>query len=139
MSSLESEAIDALLKLSLPCDSNLALPAIRPQPRTNVSLPHLPSILLVNSDDINRKRNFLKSLSRAATKNKKKAVSVYSCSSSVSSDVLAKPRWQESERLELLEAIVKEKGLDDMKTIRWDRIAMVVGKAKKAYIVPLYK
>lgn len=43
-----------------------------------------------------------------------------------------KPRWQEAERLELLEAIVKEKKLDDMTTIRWDRISLAVGRAKKA-------
>lgn len=43
-----------------------------------------------------------------------------------------KPRWQEAERLELLEAIVKEKNLDDMATIRWDRISLAVGRAKKA-------
>ncbi|KAI7888380.1 uncharacterized protein EV154DRAFT_604818 [Mucor mucedo] len=43
-----------------------------------------------------------------------------------------KPRWQEAERLELLEAIVKEKELDDMTTIRWDRISLAVGRAKKA-------
>lgn len=43
-----------------------------------------------------------------------------------------KPRWQEAERLELLEAIVKEKELDDMSTIRWDRISLAVGRAKKA-------
>ncbi|KAG2234947.1 hypothetical protein INT48_005101 [Thamnidium elegans] len=43
-----------------------------------------------------------------------------------------KPRWQETERLELLEAIVKEKELDDMTTIRWDRISLAVGRAKKA-------
>lgn len=43
-----------------------------------------------------------------------------------------KPRWQEVERLELLEAIVKEKELDDMTTIRWDRISLAVGRAKKA-------
>lgn len=43
-----------------------------------------------------------------------------------------KPRWQDAERLELLEAIVKEKELDDMTTIRWDRISLAVGRAKKA-------
>jgi hypothetical protein len=43
-----------------------------------------------------------------------------------------KPRWQEAERLELLEAIVKEKNLDDMTSIRWDLISLAVGRAKKA-------
>jgi hypothetical protein len=44
----------------------------------------------------------------------------------------AKPRWQPAEKQELMEAIVKDKELDDMATIRWDRIAMAVGRAKKA-------
>jgi hypothetical protein len=151
MSAPETEAIDALLKLSLPCDTNLELPAIRPQERTNVSLPNLSSIFtdpvfrqrktpLLDDEYVNSKRNFLKSLSRAATivrPYKKKAASIRtelsSCSSSILSDTASvKPRWQDSERLDLLEAIVKDKKLDDMKTIRWDRIAVAVGKAKKA-------
>ncbi|OBZ91496.1 hypothetical protein A0J61_00462 [Choanephora cucurbitarum] len=43
-----------------------------------------------------------------------------------------KPRWQDSERQELMEAIVKEKNLDDMSTIPWDKISKAVGRAKKA-------
>ncbi|KAI8372962.1 uncharacterized protein BYT42DRAFT_578720 [Radiomyces spectabilis] len=43
-----------------------------------------------------------------------------------------KPRWQDSERLDLLEAVIKEKNLNDMSTFRWDRIALAVGRAKKA-------
>lgn len=43
-----------------------------------------------------------------------------------------KPRWQESERLNLFHAIVEDKKLDDMATFQWDRIAMAVGRAKKA-------
>ncbi|ORX55721.1 hypothetical protein DM01DRAFT_1335116 [Hesseltinella vesiculosa] len=43
-----------------------------------------------------------------------------------------KPRWKESERLDLFKAIVREKQLDDMTTISWDRIAIAVGRAKKA-------
>lgn len=43
-----------------------------------------------------------------------------------------KPRWQDAEKRELIEAIVKEKNLDDMTSIRWDRISMTVGRAKKA-------
>lgn len=43
-----------------------------------------------------------------------------------------KPRWQDAEKRELIEAIVKEKNLDDMASIRWDRISMTVGRAKKA-------
>ncbi|KAG0182591.1 hypothetical protein DFQ28_002762 [Apophysomyces sp. BC1034] len=45
---------------------------------------------------------------------------------------MSKPRWQKSERLGLLRAIVKEKELDDMATFRWDQIAMSVGRAQKA-------
>lgn len=43
-----------------------------------------------------------------------------------------RPRWQESERLGLFNAVVQEKQLDDMASFRWDRIAMMVGRAKKA-------
>ncbi|KAG1146660.1 hypothetical protein G6F37_004687 [Rhizopus arrhizus] len=43
-----------------------------------------------------------------------------------------KPRWNDAERQELLEAIVREKNLDDMSTICWERIAAVVGRATKA-------
>lgn len=43
-----------------------------------------------------------------------------------------KPRWQDSERQDLIEAIVKEKSLDDMSTIPWDNVSMAVGRAKKA-------
>lgn len=55
-----------------------------------------------------------------------------SSSSSSSSTSIAKPRWQETERLDLLKAIVKEKHLDDMTSFSWDRISLVVGRAKKA-------
>ncbi|SAM00349.1 hypothetical protein [Absidia glauca] len=55
-----------------------------------------------------------------------------SSSSSSSSTSIAKPRWQEAERLDLLKAIVKEKHLDDMTSFSWDRISLVVGRAKKA-------
>ncbi|KAI9478453.1 MAG: hypothetical protein EXX96DRAFT_248595 [Benjaminiella poitrasii] len=43
-----------------------------------------------------------------------------------------KPRWQNHERQGLLEAIVREKCLDDMTTIPWDAISKSVGRAKKA-------
>jgi hypothetical protein len=43
-----------------------------------------------------------------------------------------RPRWQDSERQDLIEAIVKEKNLDDMSTIPWDRVSKAVGRAKKA-------
>ncbi|KAI8090032.1 uncharacterized protein BX664DRAFT_386424 [Halteromyces radiatus] len=43
-----------------------------------------------------------------------------------------KPRWQETERKNLLKAIVKEKQLDDMTSFSWDRISLAVGRAKKA-------
>ncbi|KAI9273595.1 hypothetical protein BY458DRAFT_570422 [Sporodiniella umbellata] len=43
-----------------------------------------------------------------------------------------KPRWNDAEKQYLLEAIVKEKKLDDMSTISWDRISAVVGRATKA-------
>ncbi|KAI8985069.1 hypothetical protein BDB01DRAFT_788819 [Pilobolus umbonatus] len=55
-----------------------------------------------------------------------------SIASNTSSNTINKPRWQEAERLGLLEAIVKEKNLDDMASIRWDRISLAVGRAKKA-------
>ncbi|KAI8339879.1 hypothetical protein BC941DRAFT_236300 [Chlamydoabsidia padenii] len=53
-------------------------------------------------------------------------------STSSSSSSIVKPRWQEAERLDLLKAIVKEKHLDDMTSFSWDRISLVVGRAKKA-------
>lgn len=43
-----------------------------------------------------------------------------------------KPRWQDSERQNLIEAIVHEKKLDDMTSIPWDKVSRVVGRAKKA-------
>ncbi|KAI9307140.1 hypothetical protein BJ944DRAFT_238119 [Cunninghamella echinulata] len=43
-----------------------------------------------------------------------------------------KPRWKENERINLLKAIVKEKQLDDMTSFSWDKIALAVGRAKKA-------
>ncbi|KAG1465915.1 hypothetical protein G6F56_004791 [Rhizopus delemar] len=43
-----------------------------------------------------------------------------------------KPRWNDNERKDLLEAIVKEKNLDDMSTICWERISAEVGRATKA-------
>ncbi|KAI7903069.1 uncharacterized protein BX663DRAFT_509447 [Cokeromyces recurvatus] len=43
-----------------------------------------------------------------------------------------KPRWQDHERQDLLEAIVRVKSLDDMATIPWDAISKSVGRAKKA-------
>ncbi|KAI9033937.1 hypothetical protein CLU79DRAFT_841775 [Phycomyces nitens] len=46
--------------------------------------------------------------------------------------VISKPRWQDSERLGLLEAIVHDKALDDLSTFRWDWISLTVGKAKPA-------
>ncbi|KAG0169932.1 hypothetical protein DFQ28_002779 [Apophysomyces sp. BC1034] len=45
---------------------------------------------------------------------------------------LLKPRWQDSERLHLFEAIVKYKELDDMASFRWDMISVDVGRPKKA-------
>ncbi|KAI8377716.1 uncharacterized protein BYT42DRAFT_571345 [Radiomyces spectabilis] len=52
--------------------------------------------------------------------------------SSSTERLLCKPRWQDAERLELLEAIVQDKQLNNMATFRWDRISMAVGRAKKA-------
>ncbi|CAO3592646.1 unnamed protein product [Absidia cylindrospora] len=49
-----------------------------------------------------------------------------------SSATMVKPRWQETERMDLLKAIVKEKQLDDMKSFSWDKISLAVGRAKKA-------
>ncbi|CEP07361.1 hypothetical protein [Parasitella parasitica] len=46
--------------------------------------------------------------------------------------VTNKPRWQEAERISLIEAIVQEKELDDMTTIPWDKVSKAVGRAKKA-------
>jgi hypothetical protein len=50
----------------------------------------------------------------------------------VSNGTINKPRWQDSERQDLIEAIVKEKSLDDMSTIPWDKVSKAVGRAKKA-------
>ncbi|OAD77973.1 hypothetical protein PHYBLDRAFT_141831 [Phycomyces blakesleeanus NRRL 1555(-)] len=50
----------------------------------------------------------------------------------VKQPVISKPRWQDSERLVLLEAIVHDKALDDLSTFRWDWISLTVGKAKPA-------
>ncbi|CAO3646111.1 unnamed protein product [Cunninghamella blakesleeana] len=62
------------------------------------------------------------------------SISSSSTTSSTSnvSNPLIKPRWKENERLNLLKAIVKEKQLDDMASFSWDKIALVVGRAKKA-------
>ncbi|ORZ06029.1 hypothetical protein BCR42DRAFT_427531 [Absidia repens] len=49
-----------------------------------------------------------------------------------SSATMVKPRWQETERMDLLKAIVKEKQLDDMTSFSWDKISLAVGRAKKA-------
>jgi hypothetical protein len=46
--------------------------------------------------------------------------------------VSPRPRWNNTERHELIEAIIREKKLDDMSTICWDRIAAAVGRATKA-------
>lgn len=78
-------------------------------------------------------------LSRAATftrrrgRPRKNPVVRYIEMSTVSpSSPSTKPRWQAAEKRGLLEAIVREKNLDDMASIRWDRISMAVGRAKKA-------
>jgi hypothetical protein len=45
---------------------------------------------------------------------------------------MIKPRWQETERLDLLKAVVKEKQLDDMTSFSWENISSAVGKSRKA-------
>ncbi|KAI9021528.1 hypothetical protein CLU79DRAFT_753695 [Phycomyces nitens] len=45
---------------------------------------------------------------------------------------LLKPRWKDAERLRLFKAIVKDKLLDDMASFHWDKIAIEVGRPKKA-------
>ncbi|KAI7866194.1 hypothetical protein BDF14DRAFT_1882885 [Spinellus fusiger] len=45
---------------------------------------------------------------------------------------LIKPRWKDAERLCLFKAIVKDKRLSDMATFRWNKIALEVGRSKKA-------
>lgn len=67
--------------------------------------------------------------------NKNRSVSISSSTSSIisnASNSLIKPRWKDNERLSLLKAIVKEKQLDDMTSFSWDKIALAVGRAKKA-------
>ncbi|KAI8070969.1 hypothetical protein BC940DRAFT_362255 [Gongronella butleri] len=55
-----------------------------------------------------------------------------SSTTSSSPNIGPKPRWKDAERIDLFRAIVKEKRLDDMTSIAWDRIAAAVGRAKKA-------
>lgn len=43
-----------------------------------------------------------------------------------------KPRWNTSERTKLFMAIIKDKGLDNMASYNWERIACSVGRARKA-------
>ncbi|OAD69103.1 Homeodomain-like DNA binding domain-containing transcription factor [Phycomyces blakesleeanus NRRL 1555(-)] len=53
-------------------------------------------------------------------------------SSQRNSTGLLKPRWKDAERLRLFQAIVKDKLLDDMASFHWDKIAVEVGRPKKA-------
>jgi hypothetical protein len=43
-----------------------------------------------------------------------------------------KPRWNNTERCSLFKAIIKDKQLDNMATFNWDKIAIDVGRARKA-------
>jgi hypothetical protein len=43
-----------------------------------------------------------------------------------------KPRWNNAERRNLFMAIMKDKQLDNMATYNWDKIAIDVGRARKA-------
>ncbi|KAF7725183.1 hypothetical protein EC973_000349 [Apophysomyces ossiformis] len=53
-------------------------------------------------------------------------------SGTASESISKKPRWKNSERLLLFEAIAKVKQLDDMTSYSWDKIAESVGRSNKA-------